>query len=376
MPAAPIGDRIESMRIHAVVLAGGRGERFWPLSTRDHPKQILPLVGERSLLQESISRLEGWVPREARWIASGTNLVPRIREQLPEIDPDHLVAEPIARNTASAIGATAAIIEARDPGAILLVLPSDHWIPDADDFRRDVEKTAAAAAAVGGLHLFGVRIAYPETGYGYVERGDEVPGHPGTYHVVRFHEKPDRENAVAYASRPDMLWNSGIFVWKAEAILDAIATHVPEGRAAMDELRAGLLREDGRITPSVRGSLDRFFHEMPNESIDYAVLERHDDTYVTHANFRWSDLGNWLSWGAIRCPDERGNRGQGSSLLIDSEDCVIYSEGDGLVALLGVRDLIVVRLDGVTLVCARDRAQEVRRLARSLDADPDSGGGA
>ncbi len=359
------------MRIHAVILAGGRGERFWPLSRRNRPKQLLPLVGEGSLLRESVSRLDGWIPPDATWIVAGTHLMPQIREQLPHIGADQCIAEPFARNTAAAIGAAAALIESRDPSAILLVLPSDHWIPEADDFRRDVERAAGAAEAVGGLHLFGVPIAYPETGYGYVERGSDVPGHPGVYRVVRFHEKPDRERAIAYASRPDMLWNSGIFVWRAPVILDAILTHVPSARDALVTLRGSLAQDGGRITPAVEGALSRFFQESPNESIDYAVLERHGETYVTHANFPWSDLGNWLSWGVIRRPDAFGNRGQGPALMIDAEDCVFYGKDDGLIALLGVRDLIVVRLGDVTLVCSRDRAQEVRRLLRMVDANPD-----
>jgi mannose-1-phosphate guanylyltransferase len=359
------------MRIHAVILAGGRGERFWPLSRRNRPKQLLPLVGDQSLLQESVSRLEGWIPPEATWIAAGTHLITQIREQLPQITLDHCIAEPVARNTAAAIGAAAALIESTDPGAILLVLPSDHWIPDPDDFRRDVERAAAAAEAVGGLHLFGVPIAYPETGYGYVERGEDVPGHPGVYRVVRFHEKPDREKAIVYASRPDMLWNSGIFVWKASVILDAIMTHIAASRDSLAALRAALQKDGGRITPEVEGALSRFFCESPSESIDYAVLERSAETFITHANFPWSDLGNWLSWAAIRRPDESGNRGQGEALLIDTEDCVYYGGDDGLVALLGVRDLIVVRVGDVTLVCSRDRAQEVRRLLRIVDANAD-----
>jgi mannose-1-phosphate guanylyltransferase len=359
------------MHIHAVILAGGRGERFWPLSRRRRPKQFIPLAGDRSLLQESFSRLDGWIPAERRWIVAGTSLYPTIRAQLPALDPDRCVAEPVARNTAAAIGAAAALVEANDPQAIILVLPSDHWIPDADDFRRDVERAAAAASDIGGLHLFGIPIAYPETGYGYVESGSVVPGHPGTHRVIRFHEKPDREKAIAYASRSDMLWNSGIFVWGAPAILEAITEHVPEGRAALGDLRATLQREGGLLTPVVREALDRFFLESPGESIDYAVLERHKETFVTHANFRWSDLGNWISWGVLREADSDGNRGQGRGLILESENCVYHSGDGGLVALLGVKDLIVVRLDDVTLVCSRERAQDVRLLARRLANDPD-----
>jgi mannose-1-phosphate guanylyltransferase len=351
------------MHLHAVILAGGRGERFWPLSRRERPKQFLSLIGNRSMLQSTFDRLAGWIPADRRWLVAGGPLIPRIREQVPDLREDRTIVEPVARNTAAAIGAAAAAIESTDPGAVMVVLPSDHWIPDAEVFREDVERAANLAIAVGGLNLFGIPITYPETGYGYLEVGAPVTGHPGIAKVAHFCEKPDRDLAVTYASRADMLWNSGIFVWRASAILAAIAEQMSGLRGAVGALRSALDGGMGFLPPEAQAALERYFREAPSESIDYAVLEKHEETYVSRARFRWSDVGTWLSWGERLEPDVSGNRGSGPAIVHDSRDCVYYAEG-GLVALLGVRDLIVVRLKDVTLVCGRDSAQEVRRLVR------------
>jgi mannose-1-phosphate guanylyltransferase len=358
------------MHLHAVILAGGRGERFWPLSRRDRPKQFLRLIGDRSMLQSTFDRLADWIPLDRQWVVAGGPLIPSIREQVPHLREDRIIVEPVARNTAAAIGAAAAVIESIDPGAVMLILPSDHWIPDRGWFQEDVARAAESAFAIGGLYLFGIPITYPETGYGYLEEGAALPDRLGIARVARFREKPDRERAVSFAGRADMLWNSGIFVWSAQTILDAIAAQMPGVRDSLDGLHAALRGGRGHTTPATRAALDRYFHEAPSESIDYAVLERHEETYVSRARFRWSDVGTWLSWGERLDPDAAGNRGSGTAIITDSRDCVYYAEG-GLVALLGVHDLIVVRLKDVTLVCARDRAQDVRRLVREASQRED-----
>lgn len=345
-----------------MILAGGRGERFWPLSRRTRPKQLLPLMGQRSLLQETVDRLEGWVDPDSIWAIAHDSLLPDIRRQLdPVLSERRCIAEPIPKNTAPAIGAAAAAVEAAEPGAMMLVLPSDHWIPDKEEFRQDVDRALSAALDRDGLHLFGIPIARPECGYGYVERADELKGHPGVARVARFHEKPDIEKAESYAKRPEMMWNSGIFLWKASTILDALRRHIPETREALDDLCGHLAAEKGNFGPEAKEAIRRYLDQSPAKPIDIAVLEKHDETYVTRASFRWTDLGSWLSWGEQLEADSKGNRGEGQQILRDSHDCIVYSE-DGAVALLGVRDLIVVRLKDVTLVCARDRAQEIRQL--------------
>jgi mannose-1-phosphate guanylyltransferase len=352
------------MPLHAVILAGGIGERFWPLSRRERPKQFLALFGERTLMQQTADRLKGWIPPDCCWVIAPGSLIPEIRRQLPDLPTEQFIEEPVARNTAAAIGAASALISARDPAAFLLVLPSDHWIPDAALLRADVERAHAAAADLGGLHLFGIPVSYPETGYGYIEEGAPLVDHEGVHAVAAFHEKPDRERALLYAARSDMLWNAGIFLWKAETIIDAIRSEMPAMRDGLEGLIAALLRDGRRLGPEAVRALNKYFLDAPSESIDSAVLEHHRQTYVTRARFRWSDVGSWLSWAEHREPDAEGNRGEGRLLLRDAKNCVLYSSRDGALAILGVQDLIVVRLKDVTLVCARDRAQEVRNLVR------------
>jgi mannose-1-phosphate guanylyltransferase len=350
------------MSLHIVILAGGRGVRFWPLSRRERPKQLLPLLGTESLLRQTAARFDGWVPPEAVWIVSHISLIAETRRELEGLLlAERCIEEPIARNTAAAIGAAAAAIETIDPEALMLACPSDHWIPDTEAFRLDVERASRAAAALGGLHLFGIPITRPECGYGYVECAEELAAHPGTAPVARFHEKPDPETAVAYASRGEMLWNSGIFLWKAATILEALDRYLPQSRETLGKLRACLKQEGGRYGPKAKEALRAYLEASSPVSIDCAVLEKHATAFVTRATFRWSDLGNWLSWGEKVESDAHGNQVRGKVLIHDSRDCVLYSE-DGLLALLGVEDLIVVRLGDVTLVCSRERAQEIRDL--------------
>ena len=359
------------MRIHAVILAGGRGERFWPLSRTGRPKQFLPLLGGKSLLRQTADRLAGWIPEERWWTVGGSALMPEIRRQLPEIAVDRCIEEPVARNTAAAIGAVACAIHASDPRAVLLVLPSDHWIPDPALFREDVERIAAIAEG-GGLHLIGIPITRPDTGYGYIAIGEAIDPGGALHRVSQFREKPGREQAIDYASRPEMLWNSGIFIWKASEILDALRAHVPAMEDLLSALDRAIASDPGRAGAAWKASLDSFFRSAPPESIDNAVLEKHADTFAGRARFRWSDLGTWASWGERQPSDAAGNRGQGKLLASDAQGCVYYAE-DGLLALLGVRDLIVVRLGDVTLVCAKDQAQEVKRLVQEAVKDEDLG---
>lgn len=351
------------MSMHAIILAGGRGERFWPLSRRSRPKQLLPLANGRSLLQMTADRLDGWIPPERWWVVAGGEVMPEIIRQVPALDPARCIVEPVARNTAAAVGAAATAVNGVDPGSVMLVLPSDHWIPDLALFREDATRAGTAAEATGGLHLFGIPVLHPETGFGYIERGAEVPGLTGTYRVARFHEKPDAETAVAYASRSEMLWNSGIFVWSAAAILEAMRSLIPGMDRLLPDLAAAFEDDGLRTTSAATEMIARYFMESPSESIDTAVLEKHAATYVAEARFRWSDLGTWAAWGERLPADSNGLRSRGKVVSDDAHDCIAYSDG-GLLALLGVRDLIVVRLNDVTLVCDRSRAQEVRRLVR------------
>jgi len=350
------------MSLHVVILAGGRGERFWPLSRRRRPKQLLPLFGERTLLESTVDRLAERVPPARRWVAAALDLKPEL-EALDLAVPTHqFLWETVGRNTAPALGAAAESVRAAGGGA-LLVLPSDHWIPDAAAFWSAIEVAESLLVdAPDRVVTLGIDAAYPETGYGYIERAESLGPSGRAYRVARFHEKPDRARAEEYARRGGFYWNAGIFVVDAAGAARALRRHAPEMTGPLDQLRAGLA--------AGQPDWSAYYERCPSISIDYAVAERAEEVAVVEARFEWSDLGAWPAWAEHRPPDARGNRRRGETIALESDDCLLYSEDGGLLAVLGVKDLIVVRVGDATLVCAKDRAQEIRRLVEEgkLDA--------
>lgn len=342
--------------LEAVILAGGRGERFWPLSRHARPKQLLRLLGERSLLRTTWERLRLELPASRIRVVAGSDLEPAIVEELPELESAQFVGEPVGRNTAPAI-AVAAALARREGDPLQVVVPSDHWIPDAASFWRGVKSAVAVASAEDApLVTFGVPIRRAETGYGYIERGAPRAEAPGAYRVARFHEKPDRAQAEDYRRAGRFYWNSGIFVWRSSALLEEVGRHLPK-----------LHREVATLVSAEdpRGLLPGLFERAPSESIDWGVLEKSSRVAVVEAGFAWSDVGSWSSWGELLEVDARGNATQGETLMLDSEQTLVLSD-EGLVATLGVKDLVVVRTGDATLVIDRQRCQDVRRLLAAL----------
>ncbi len=350
------------MELHAVILAGGRGERFWPLSRRDAPKQMLRLVDEETLLGATLRRVADRVPAASTLVVIGADLraaTERLKLPLP---PSQFLWEPVGRNTAAAIGAAVERIGASANRAIL-VLPSDHWIPDGQAFWEAVDAGLDLLASGEPVVTFGVRPVYPETGYGYIERGEPLPAAAGAYRVTRFHEKPDAGRAQAYLDGGACLWNSGIFLFDAAAMAALLRRHLPEMAPVLDRLRVDLGAGE---EPAV---WERYFRAATAVSIDHGVMEKADRVAVLEAGFAWSDLGTWTSLGDRLPADADGNRIRGEVMTLDSSDCVLYSGDGGLLAVLGVQDLIVVRVGDATLVCPRGKAQEVRRLVQEGKTD-------
>jgi mannose-1-phosphate guanylyltransferase/mannose-6-phosphate isomerase len=270
------------------------------------------------------------------------------------------VGEPSGRNTAPACGVAAALGRAGGADPLQLVVPADHWIPATGDFWRDADTALAlAAAADAPLVTLGIPVRRPETGYGYIERGAPRPEAGGCFRVARFHEKPDAATAQAYAASGGHYWNSGIFAWRAGALLEEIDRHLPELGRALEPLRR---------SPVDRGALPAVFGAAPAISIDHGVLERSGRVAVVAAGFAWNDVGNWSSWAEQLPADAAGNVGRGARVSLDAQGCVVYSDS-GLVATLGVRDLVVVRSGDVTLVVERSRCQEIRRLLDAMRGD-------
>jgi mannose-1-phosphate guanylyltransferase len=352
------------VRLVPVILAGGRGERFWPLSRRARPKQLLPLLSARPMLADTLERVRPLASPEACWILTARDLAEAARAAVPDVPPARVVGEPQGRNTAPAIALASWWARGAGAGAVAAVLPSDHRIEPAERFREELRRAAETALERGAIVTFGVPPTRPETGYGYIEAGEAVaPGSP--FHAVAaFREKPDAATAERYASDGRHLWNTGIFVFPPEVMLVELEAHAPQIAALARDLPAA-------PGPGAEEALERFYESAPSISIDYAVMERSRRALVARAGFAWDDVGSWAALGASpEGADGAGNVTRGRALLEDCRGVIAFGEG-GLIAALGVSDLVIVRAGDVTFVCPRDRAQEVRRLVARLETDDD-----
>lgn len=348
--------------LHAVIMAGGRGTRFWPLSTAKRPKQLLPIVSERTMIQETAARIRPLVPPERIWVVTGAEQADEVARQLAFLDRDRILVEPVGRNTAPAIGLAAVHLLARDPEAVMAVLPADHAIGDGNAFRTALAAAALAAAEHGKLVTLGVTPSRPETGYGYIEAGiagAEAGGR--TFHeVVAFREKPDLETARRYVAGGRHAWNAGIFVWRASAIREEIAAHLPALALALADpalVRGGAAAE---------AALAAAYAGIEPISIDYGVLERSRRIWMLPIDCGWNDVGSWTALYDVRPHDPAGNVITGDAVLADTRNAVVHAGGP-LVALVGVEDLIVISTPEAVLVCARDKAQDVRKVVLELE---------
>jgi mannose-1-phosphate guanylyltransferase len=371
--------------LHAVIMAGGSGTRFWPLSRAQRPKQLLDLTGGRTMLQATVDRLSGLVPAERTWVITNRSLVPQVRAQLPELPPGQVLGEPCKRDTAPAIGLAATLLARQDPQATMVVLPADHRIePDA-------ALRSAIRQAVGlvdrdprRLVTFGIRPTYPAETFGYIERGEaleEGGGQPGdevaagtevarreagvsaaapAYHVARFREKPARRVAEEYLASGRFYWNSGIFVWRAATILQALATYEP----AMCEQLEAIGRAMDR--PEFAETFDRCFTQIRGKSIDYAVMEHYQPVVLIEAPFLWDDVGSWQALARLIGTDASGNAALGRHLGLETSGCIVRTSDTHLVVTLGVHDLIVVHTPDATLVAEKTREEAIRKVVEAL----------
>lgn len=346
-------------RSHAVIMAGGRGTRFWPLSRNTRPKQFLPIVGDDSMLRQTFdrsSRLLGGPDHVV--VVTSRDYADLTREQLPELAPENLLIEPQARNTAPCLAWAAAELEARDPGSTMLVFPADHVIADVEALGA-ATTAAREAAASGQLVTFGILPRYPETGYGYVEvdAGATLVEHDGvTVHPVSaFREKPDADTARRYVAAGNFFWNSGMFVWRSQALLDAFEQHLPEGLAGARQMLAA----------GSEAEREAAYARMPATSIDYGIMEKASNVACVRAGFDWSDVGSWAALHELLDGDEDGNVTRGRVVTVDAQDNLVEAP-DEVVALLGVERLAVVRAGGVLLVASLERSQDIKQLRARL----------
>jgi mannose-1-phosphate guanylyltransferase len=353
------------MSLHAVILAGGSGTRFWPLSRVRKPKQFLALVTDDTLIAETEKRIAPLCQPAHRWVVCGKDHVEGVRAALPGLQVSNLVVEPMARNTAPAIGLAAARVHAVDPDATLIVLPSDHHIALPDAFRAALQR-AVEACQGGDLLTLGIKPIRPETGYGYLRRGG--PREHGSWAVEAFVEKPDAPTAARYVQDSAYSWNAGIFVFRADAILAAIERHLPKVHEGLEAITAELKKG---AAPG-EAAVQQLFPRMPSISIDYGVME--PESHSTHkialvpGDFGWSDVGSFAALPEVRALDSRGNALAGDALAVDCDDSVVLAEGGRLVAAVGLRGLCVIDAGDAILVVPRDRAQDVRAVVDALKA--------
>jgi len=349
--------------MYAVVMAGGEGSRFWPISRQACPKPFLNILGTEPLIVQTLKRLEGLVPPERTLVLVNRKHHEVARRLVGNLPEENLILEPRIRDTAPCAGLAAKIIEKRAGPQTMICLPSDHIIHPAEALRECLGQAEACVKAdPTALFTIGIRPSFPATGYGYILRG-EATGQVGSepvYEVLSFHEKPSMAVAEAYFDSGDYFWNSGIFFWRTDAILDAISRGLPDLGEGIDELEPDL------DTDAMQTALARVYPRLPHISIDYGIIENADAVRVVEGHFDWDDVGTWRVLAAHLPADDDGNVMQGTTLCEDGSGNVLYAANDHLVATLGVRDLIVVATPEATLVTTRDQAQRVRELVARM----------
>jgi mannose-1-phosphate guanylyltransferase len=351
---------------HALIMAGGGGTRFWPRSRNRRPKQFLTFSGDRTLLQGTLDRIAPLVPPERCWVITGAAHVAEAANQLPELPGDHVVGEPMGRDTAACIGLGSALVARNDPQATLIVMPADHVIEPAAEFQRAAEAAAQfAAESAVALLTFGIPPSYPATGYGYIHRGEEI-GRRNNVPVAKvraFREKPDADTAERFVQSGEFYWNSGIFVWKVAAILGELRRQQPSVYSAIERI------VEAWTTPARDVVFRAEYEKLAKISIDYAVMENAAQVLVIRAPYQWDDVGSWLALERRNPQDAAGNTVQGLHCGIETGDCVIAGEPGKLIATIGVNNLLIVQDGDALLVADRREEATVKQLVDKLKKD-------
>lgn len=350
---------------HAVILAGGRGERFWPMSRRGRPKQLLPIISHRTMLEATIDRIAAAFPPERIWIVTGEEIKNAVCERAQHLPAVNILAEPSSNNTCMAIGWAAVELAARDPEATMVVLSADHAIEPPSTFLRILKEGIRLAQNEPDLITIGITPTRAETGFGYIELGAHFATSDGiaSYQVEAFREKPDRNTAQDYYYDRGHLWNAGIFVWAVKPLLAAIEKHHPQMHAALVKYSKSI------GAPGQAEALRELYATTPCVSIDKAVLEHADNVVVIKADIFWDDVGSWLALERLKPGGPERNVIEGTALPLHSFDLTIYNETDDLVCTLGVSDLVIVRTGRVTFIAHKSRIEEMRELNDVLKSD-------
>ncbi|MDP2917897.1 MAG: mannose-1-phosphate guanylyltransferase [bacterium] len=351
---------------YAVIMAGGTGTRLWPISRKNKPKQSQAIIGRRTLLQATFSRLSRAVDKDHILITAGRKSYRDLKAQLPKLGSANFSLEPERRDTAAALGLAAVILERRDPEAVLSCVYSDHYILDEDEYRR-VARVAEHLVVKNPEHtvILGMSPAYPETGYGYIERARllEKQGNDEIYHVRRFVEKPDLKTAQSYIASGEYLWNSGMFFWKVKTLLSLFSEFLPDTYKRLRKIQSALGTKDASRV------LQEQYSKIKPISIDYGIVEKTKKILTIPAEFGWSDVGQWQAVKEILTPEQAKNYIRCRHVGLDTDGSLIYAPAKKLVATIGLRDMVVIDTEDILLICPKNRSQDVKKIVQKLEAE-------
>lgn len=347
--------------LHAIIMAGGSGTRFWPASRACKPKQLLSLAGEETMIEATVKRLDKLAAPERILIVTNRKLIAPIQDCLPSFPAQNSIGEPCKRDTAPCIGLAAALVMRDDPEAIMAVMPSDHVITTDEQFTNALKQGEAIVVADPScIVTFGIKPSYPAESFGYIERGDELKP-AGAFLVKSFKEKPKADLAKQYVAAGNFFWNSGIFIWKAKTIWDALAKNEPEMFAHLDRIRAAIGK------PDYAAVLEREFEAIQGKSIDFAVMEKHPNVVMIEAPFSWDDVGTWQSLQRLLPTDPNGNTIVGKHIGIRTSGTIVHNHGEHLVVTMGLKDCLIVHTPDATLVANKHDEEAVREVVKILE---------
>lgn len=355
-----------------VIIAGGKGERFWPQSRMARPKHLLPVVGKSPLLAQTLKRVAGIAPKGNVFVITSAVQEAAVREVCKGLLPlENVVAEPVGRDTAAAVGLAASLVTARDPKGVFAILPADQVIHDTAAYRADLSAAFEAAAGDDVMVTIGIKPTEPATGYGYIQTGAQWKsvGKKTVFKVRRFVEKPKLAVAEKYLKAGGFYWNAGMFVWSAGVVDAAFAQHAPELDAGLKKIRTALAK--GR---ALKGVLKKIYPTLPRISVDYALLEKSKNVVMLPSSFDWDDVGAWPAVARHLVADAGGNVSRGTVVVEAGKNNIVFAEGRHLVAVLGADDLIVVHTADATMVCPKSKAQDIKALLKRVEGLKGGGG--
>jgi mannose-1-phosphate guanylyltransferase len=346
------------MNLYAVIMAGGVGSRFWPRSKKKLPKQLLRIFDDKTMIQATVARLSGLVDEKQIYVITNAIQRPEVIKQLKNVPEENIIEEPFGRNTAACIGLASILIKAKDPNAVTVVLPADHIIKDREKFLDTIKNAAEFSYESKGLVTIGINPTRPETGYGYIQIDDKEIA-KNIFKVYSFAEKPNYATALRFIESGDFLWNSGMFIWRVDVILDEIQNLMPDLHEGLKQIESSFFKKN------YKEELSNVYGQLKKISIDYGIMEKSSKVYLTKGMFNWSDVGSWEEVFQLSQKDENGNAVEGKVYTDMVVDSFIYSP-DKMTAVIGLDNIIVINHEDTVLVCRRDKAQNVKEIVDFL----------